>query len=178
MIPMIPTAYAMGFCFSSDRKSVVLIVKTKPKWQAGRLNGVGGKLEPGEHPSVAMAREFLEEAGVETDPKEWKHFATISGVDWQKDLSGQTKAIVFCYELVNDSYFNAARTCEEEKIMKINVNYLPADWVGLIPNLHILLPLARSTEYQRPVLLTWSAETRERRREEALSIIKIGKERN
>jgi 8-oxo-dGTP diphosphatase len=163
---MTPTIYVVGLCFSSDRRSVVLILKTRPQWQAGRLNGVGGKVELTEHPQTAMAREFLEEAGVETDSKEWNHFATISGVDWQKDPSGQTEAIIFCYELANDLYFTNAKTSEEEKITKINVNYIPTNWVGLIPNLHILIPLACSTEYERPINLTWSNETKERRREE------------
>ncbi len=37
-----------GFLFDESRERVVLIKKQKPEWQSGRLNGVGGKIEPGE----------------------------------------------------------------------------------------------------------------------------------
>ena len=44
------TEYVVGLLFSPDRNTVVLINKTKPDWQAGKLNGVGGKIEEGESP--------------------------------------------------------------------------------------------------------------------------------
>jgi 8-oxo-dGTP diphosphatase len=49
----------------------------KPDWQAGKLNGVGGKIEPGETSKTAMAREFHEETGVLTLPLEWDVFAKM-----------------------------------------------------------------------------------------------------
>lgn len=52
---------------------VALIRKAKPAWQAGRLNGIGGKVEPGEDPQLAMAREFEEEAGVATPAEPFGH---------------------------------------------------------------------------------------------------------
>lgn len=67
--------YVVGFLIDADW-NVVLIRKNKPDWQAGRLNGVGGKIEDGEEPMKAMEREFAEEAGVIF--KKWNHFATIS----------------------------------------------------------------------------------------------------
>jgi len=39
------TAYCLGFAFYRSRRKVVLIRKTKPDWQRGKLNGVGGKIE-------------------------------------------------------------------------------------------------------------------------------------
>lgn len=54
-----------GFCFDASRQRVVLIRKNRPTWQAGKLNGVGGKVDLGEMPGEAMVREFLEETGVE-----------------------------------------------------------------------------------------------------------------
>lgn len=56
---------------------MVLIRKVKPDWQAGKLNGVGGKIEIGESATIAMAREFREETGVETQPTEWHVFAKM-----------------------------------------------------------------------------------------------------
>src|SRR4051794_18101042 len=71
--------YVCGFLFSPDRSRVLLIRKRRPAWQAGKLNGVGGKLEPGETPLQAMRREFREEAGIELP--EWQHVLTLSGAD-------------------------------------------------------------------------------------------------
>lgn len=55
--------YVVGFLIDVN-KNVVLIRKNRPTWQAGKLNGVGGKVEPGEDIYNAMCREFTEEAGV------------------------------------------------------------------------------------------------------------------
>lgn len=69
----IETIGVVGYIFSSNLKSVVLIEKKKPKWQAGKCNGVGGKMktEDGGLPHLAMVRECLEETGVQTDPTDW-----------------------------------------------------------------------------------------------------------
>lgn len=72
--------YACGFLFSEDRSRVLLIRKRRPAWQAGKLNGVGGKIEPGETPLQAMRREFREEAGV--DIADWQQVLRLSGPDW------------------------------------------------------------------------------------------------
>lgn len=66
--------YVNGFLYD-DRGRVVLIEKQRPPWQAGRLNGVGGKIEPGEHPDQAMRREFREEAGL--DLEDWALFIRL-----------------------------------------------------------------------------------------------------
>lgn len=68
--------YTVGFLFSCDLKRVALVRKNRPQWQAGLLNGIGGKVEVGELPLDAMIREFYEEAGVVIN--EWNHFANMS----------------------------------------------------------------------------------------------------
>lgn len=74
--------YVVGFAFSEERSRVVLIRKTKPKWQAGYLNGVGGKVEPTDSSAhAAMAREFHEETGVLTEPDAWKYRGIMQGAD-------------------------------------------------------------------------------------------------
>jgi 8-oxo-dGTP pyrophosphatase MutT (NUDIX family) len=64
------TEYVLGFAFN-DRGRVALIRKTRPTWQRGRWNGIGGHREGLEQPREAMRREFLEETGVDTDPTHW-----------------------------------------------------------------------------------------------------------
>ena len=54
--------YVLGFYFDGDR--VLLINKTKPEWQRGKLNGLGGTVESGEAPILGMVREFREESGL------------------------------------------------------------------------------------------------------------------
>src|SRR5687768_8509331 len=71
--------YVCGFLFSEDRSRVLLIRKRRPAWQAGMLNGLGGKIEPGETAVEAMRREFREEAAL--DVAEWQHVLTLSGAD-------------------------------------------------------------------------------------------------
>jgi 8-oxo-dGTP diphosphatase len=73
------TTYVVGFLFSTDLKKVVLVEKNRPEWQAGLLNGVGGKVEQGESPLEAMIREFNEEAGATIT--QWKHYANMSHGD-------------------------------------------------------------------------------------------------
>lgn len=43
---------------------VAVIQKKRPRWQAGRFNFPGGKIEADETPAQAAAREMLEEAGL------------------------------------------------------------------------------------------------------------------
>jgi len=95
--------YALGFLFSKDKEKVVLIKKTKPEWQAGFLNGVGGKVEQGETYVEAMIREFEEETGVVfTD---WHHGCSMDG-------NGIYEAEVF----YGFGDISKCRTVEEEEI--------------------------------------------------------------
>jgi 8-oxo-dGTP diphosphatase len=51
-----------------DRAGRVLIAQRPPgKWQAGRWEFPGGKLEPGEDEEAAVRRELMEELGVRVD---------------------------------------------------------------------------------------------------------------
>lgn len=60
-------SYCVGWLFTlnaeTKARGVVLVRKTHPEWQRGRLNGIGGKLLPGEFPYDAMLREGGEELG-------------------------------------------------------------------------------------------------------------------
>lgn len=67
--------YVVGYLFDFSN-NVVLIRKTKPAWQAGKMNGIGGKVEPGENALQAMIREFKEETGA--DFTDWEKFIELS----------------------------------------------------------------------------------------------------
>ena len=63
--------YVLGFMFNINLTEVALIRKNRPAWQCGKLNGIGGHIEPGEDPATAMCREFTEEAGLDTGYLHW-----------------------------------------------------------------------------------------------------------
>lgn len=69
--------YVVGFLFRAEGAEVALIMKKRPAWQAGLINGVGGKMEPNEPALDAMRREFKEETG--SPINDWEQFATIVG---------------------------------------------------------------------------------------------------
>lgn len=126
--------YACGYLIDDDRR-VVLIRKNRPTWQAGRLNGVGGHVEPGETPLSAMVREFTEETGVTVTG--WHHFATISWSD----------GVTFFYRSLTDgAALDRVRTTTDEAVEIHRVDALGGEQT--VPSLAFLLPLAL---YPRPL---------------------------
>lgn len=69
--------YVLGFLFSPGLDEVVLIKKNRPEWQAGKWNGVGGKVWTEEKVITAMAREFREEATAYVPENFWHLFAEL-----------------------------------------------------------------------------------------------------
>lgn len=61
--------FVLGFYIT--RSGAILICKTRPEWQRGKWNGIGGRIEEGETPLQAMVREFEEEAGFKTSEEDW-----------------------------------------------------------------------------------------------------------
>ena len=89
--------YVAGFLFSECRSRVLLIRKVKPEWQAGLLNAVGGKIEPGESPAEAMTREGEEETGLKLEWEPTIKLSNYGGKGWEvhffrvfADLKGVT----------------------------------------------------------------------------------------
>lgn len=126
--PVAKQEYVLGFAFDTALKRVPLIQKTKPAWQAGKLNGIGGKLHWREVPMAGMAREFYEETGF-PGPLMWRHFATLTGSDWQ----------VYCFTVVSDEALNSVTTTEGELVVMADTQRLPEQ---VISNLRWLIPLA------------------------------------
>jgi 8-oxo-dGTP diphosphatase len=123
------TGYVAGFAFSEDQRRVVLIEKKRPRWQAGKLNGVGGHIEVGETPEFAMTREYLEETGVASFPHEWTQFAYLVGPEFYLHF----------YAAFNDKLLDV-KTLTDEAILNLSLrDFGPSD---VIPNLKWLIPLA------------------------------------
>lgn len=107
--------YVVGFAFSTDRSKVVLIRKNRPAWQAGKLNGVGGKFEPDEDGHTCMCREFLEETGVETTPDDWHYYTKVVGRDGD----------VYFYRMFDDKALSATTNSDEP------VEIIPVDFAAI-----------------------------------------------
>lgn len=104
--------YVVGFAFNADRSKVVLIRKNRPQWQAGKLNGPGGKFIEGETPEQCMCREFIEETGVQTLESDWHYFTKIIGRDGD----------VYFFRMFDDKVLKAVSHTDEEVVI-LDVKY-------------------------------------------------------
>lgn len=131
--------YACGFMFNEAKTHVLLITKCKPSWQAGKLNGIGGKVEHGETFLDAMVREFEEETGIHH--AQWECFVRLRNEN-------------VAYEL---DFFRAfgpiedAKQMEEEKPVIAPVYTMTT--APVIPNLRWLVPLALEMDLRTPIPL-------------------------
>lgn len=130
------TRYCCGFLFNEAMDRVVLIEKARPDWQRGRLNGVGGKLEPGESYSNAMEREFREETGI--DIMSWDRVLRMDGPGYR---------IEFFRGMASDEDLDRCRTTTDETVFVLGYDAALMD-PRLIPNLRWILPLCRDEGYE------------------------------
>ena len=127
--------YVAGFLFSDHYKLVALIEKQKPAWQKGKLNAIGGKIEPGETPAEAMRREFREETGV--DIESWRRYVVLNGPGF---------IVHFFFTTVTERKLREVQTTTEEVVGIYDAGDLDA--ISTIPNLKWLIPMARSMQYE------------------------------
>lgn len=120
--------YVAGLMFSEDKMQVAMVLKNRPAWQAGLFNVIGGKIENDEEAEVAMAREFLEETGVATEPSDWKYHLVLEGDGFH----------VTFFSMISDKVKNV-RTMETETIQLVNPYNLP---INTIQNLRWIIPMA------------------------------------
>jgi 8-oxo-dGTP diphosphatase len=127
--------YVLALLFTEDRAGVVLMRKTRPAWQAGRVNALGGKLHPGETPHDAARREVREEAGV--DVPAWEEFLV-----WDDPVYRMHALRAFAPAA------REARTAEDQEVFLADVAALPP---ALVDNLRWLVPLALDRDVAVPV---------------------------
>lgn len=127
--------YVLALLFTPDRARVVLMHKTRPAWQAGRVNALGGKLLAGETPAEAARREVREEAGVE-----------VAG--WEELLVWDDPVYRLHVVRAFDAAAERAHTAEDQDVFLAAVDALPAN---LIDNLRWLVPLALDRDVAVPM---------------------------
>lgn len=126
--------YCIGFMFSPSGNRIVLLRKKKPEWMAGKLNGVGGKVEPNETPYEAMVREFKEETGVT------HHDWTYAGAYHMTD------AVAHIY-FTNSMKWTLVHSTTDEPVDVYKVSELGNE--ELVPNLRWLIPYLLDWEESR-----------------------------
>jgi 8-oxo-dGTP diphosphatase len=121
------TKYVVGFMFSPEKHIVVLIRKNRPEWQAGKLNGIGGKIEPNEAPIDAMVREFREETGVETTTEDWRYaVGKITGPESE----------IFIYRAFSSKVWDIQTTTDED----VRRYFVEPVHPEAVSNLHAIIP--------------------------------------
>ena len=128
----------VGFMYSNDLQSVLLIEKNKPEWQAGLLNGVGGKIEDGESPISAMIREFFEETGHTTISKDWEHCITYKFYDEKEETFYKVFFLAYMSDLSYEE-INRLECPEDEELMTVRVDEI--SYYPTVTNLQWLVPL-------------------------------------
>lgn len=134
--------YVLGFCFDERRENVVLIKKLRPAFQAGKLNGIGGKVEGEETITTAMIREFYEETGVATDYISWDYFSQFDCLG-SEDGTGE-RSQIFCFKLFDTDTLMKVRTVEEEIVAVYNIKNLATGYHDdpLMENVLMLIYIA------------------------------------
>ncbi len=129
--------YVCGFAFTPSLRSLLLVRKTRPDWQAGLLNGVGGKIDEGESNIDAMWREWCEETGLPNP-----HWERLCNLDHCGNHIG-------FYWGVSKFIVDHPRTNDVgESLLLVDPRNIPR---SSIPGLHWLIPLALDTETCKPV---------------------------
>jgi 8-oxo-dGTP diphosphatase len=127
--------YCLGFLFAEDY--VLLIHKVRPAWQKGKMNGIGGHVEPGESPLAAMVREFHEETGLHNHAHNWQYFFVMEFED----------CVVHCYRSEWDHTLPIpdSHLFGEEQVRWVTLPWLEMNFSNeaILPNLLWLVPLAR-----------------------------------
>jgi 8-oxo-dGTP diphosphatase len=129
--------YVVGLVHDGDY--MAFIKKNRPEWQAGLLNGIGGKVEENESFIEAMAREFYEETG--TNINNWRELVDMT-------YPGQAR-IVFYTARVAPSVLRGLYTATDEAVEVHSITYPSLYPKNFIRNLHWIVPLAvHEEEYE------------------------------
>ncbi|MFL5579661.1 MAG: NUDIX domain-containing protein [Gemmatimonadaceae bacterium] len=129
--------YVLALLYTPDRRRVALMRRTHPAWQAGRVNALGGKLQDGETPAVAVRREVREESGADVPEAAWEEILV-----WEDPAYSMhaLRAIHAAAESV--------RTMEDQEVFLAPVDALPPEAVD---NLRWLVPLALDRDVAVPL---------------------------
>ena len=130
--------YVVALCSDPATGQILLLRKRRPAWQAGLLNGPGGKVEAGETPAEAAVRELAEETTIALGVDDLDHLCTLAG---DSDGTGGTFQVDFFRAFCPADQLTAAagNPPTDEQLEVHHVDDLPA---SMHANLRWLVPLA------------------------------------
>lgn len=136
-VTRLPTksAFVLALLYSEDLQRIVLMRRTRPAWQAGRVNALGGRLLPGETAEAAARREVREECGV--DVAAWREVLVWEDAEYRMHVMAATS-----------DRAREARTLEDQEVFLADVYALPPT---VIDNLRWLVPLALDADVAFPI---------------------------
>ncbi len=147
------TRYTVGFIFDRTCQYVLLVHKRKPRWQQGKLNGVGGKVKRNETLIQCISRETREECCLSIKPSAWKRVGTIQHRRSSNDVG---TVAVFAARFLGDRH--KARRGDHEEVMWCLVDALPSN---ALSGVRWLVLLAREIVQRKdPSLITIIARYR------------------
>ncbi len=133
----------VGFAFTEDWESVILIRKLRPEWMKGKLNGVGGHLRDGERAGKAMEREFEEETGVFIHRLAWERVVVMKGKGWE---------VTFFRTTLTARDIRYVRSVTDEEVVRVGCKVDGA--MGMLPNLSWLIPLCMDHDLVMPIAVS------------------------
>lgn len=125
--------YVLNYCsrVRNGHTEVLLLLKDRPAWQAGRLNLPGGKVEPDEAPLDTALRELKEETGLVA------RFSEQVGVMRAED---HHEIFIFRMWLAPQDERLEPRQGETEQPIWMPISEAIRD-ARLIPNLRTIIPM-------------------------------------
>ncbi len=138
----------VGFAFTEDRGKVLLVKKSKPKWQAGKLNGVGGIVGDCEHANDAIARECGENTGLMLP---WRWYCTIE----------YPHTVLYAYRAFSDNIREAMNIVgKQDPVVVMSVNILRTSSMHFVDDLSYLIPMALNDNINSASIWSeWSIES-------------------
>lgn len=129
--------FVLGFVFNSDCTKVLLVLKKRPLWMKGRINGIGGHIEDDESPIQAMHREYKEETDM---AQVWKHAVTFTC----------DSGTVYVFKAISTCFHIPFTQIEDETLIEEGITHLHL--IPVMTNLKYLIPLCLSS-CQFPIML-------------------------
>lgn len=106
---------------SQGRTLMIHRIKKQNDMHAGKWNGLGGKLEPGETPEECALREIWEESGIKVKNLHWKGFLTFPQFANQEDWYAFVFIADADQEMIIDSNEGELRWIPNDKILELDL---------------------------------------------------------
>lgn len=134
--------YVVGLIFDNYTDDVLYLEKLKPEWQAGKLNGIGGKIEPNETPLEAMVREYQEEVVTPTGI-DLELLKCHDGQIWDMFLEWDYgQGIVYFFRAYTNKSLNILENMKNDVGEEFMIRNMFKTYDGFINNLLWIVPCA------------------------------------